>query len=130
MVKISKKTAALLALFIGLMSVFAGSKVLFGIDTKDYNILNWLVIYNVILGLISIYAAYLIWRDNEKSKNLTLFILTMHFMVFIYLKFFSDTVALESIKAMIFRTGIWIIIALLSIVIPNFFNQQKNNNKI
>ena len=55
-----KKTAAILALFIGLMSVLVGSLILLGIDTKEYNILNWLVSYNVIFGVISIFAAYLI----------------------------------------------------------------------
>jgi len=120
-----KKTAAILALFIGLMSVFAGSKVLLEIDTKDYTILTWLVSYNVIFGLISIFAAYLIWRNKDQGKNLTLFILAMHFMVFIVLKFFSDTAASESVKAMIFRTGIWLIIAILSIVIPKYYSKQQ-----
>ncbi len=122
--KIFKKTAAILALFIGLMSVFAGSKVLLGVDTKDYTILTWLVSYNVIFGLISIFTAYLIWRDNEKSKSLIFFILAMHFMVFVYLNFFSETVASESVKAMIFRTSIWILIAIFSIMIPKYFNKQ------
>ncbi len=122
--KIFKKIAAFLALFIGLMSVFAGSKVLLGVDTKDYTILTWLVSYNVIFGLISIFTAYLIWRDNEKSKSLIFFILAMHFMVFVYLNFFSETVASESVKAMIFRTSIWILIAIFSIMIPKYFNKQ------
>ncbi len=123
--KILKKIAAVLALFIGLMSVFAGSKVLLDIDTKDYTILIWLVSYNVIFGLISIFAAYLIWKAKKNSKNLTLFILSMHFMVFIYLKFLSNTVATESVKAMIFRTSIWIFIVVLSIIIPKYFNKQQ-----
>jgi len=123
--KVLKKIAATLALFIGLMSVFAGSKVLLGIDAKDYNILTWLVSYNVIFGVLSIFGAYLIWQSKTIAKNLTLFILAMHFMVFIYLKFFSTTVATESIGAMLFRTGIWIVIALLSIVIPKYFNKQQ-----
>ncbi len=123
--KILKKIAAFLALFIGLMSVFSGSKVLLGIDTKDYTILTWLISYNVIFGIISIFTAYLIWRDNEKSKSLILFILAMHFIVFVYLKYFSETVASESIKAMIFRTSIWILIAILSIIIPKYFNKQQ-----
>ncbi len=123
--KLYNKIAAVLALFIGLMSVFAGSKVLLGIDTKDYNVLTWLVSYNVVFGVLSIFAAYLIWKAKEKSKNLTLFILTMHFLIFIYLKFFSNTVASESIKAMIFRTSIWILIVVLSIIIPKFLINKK-----
>ena len=123
---ILKKIAAILALLIGVLSLFAGSKVLFGIDSKDYNVLIWLVSYNVFFGFISIITAYFIWKGLTKGKNLTLFILTMHFMVFIYLNFISKTVANESIKAMIFRTGIWIIIALLSLIIPQFYNKQQN----
>ena len=123
--KLFNKIAAVLALFIGLMSVFAGSKVLLGIDTKDYNVLTWLVSYNVVFGVLSIFAAYLIWKAKEKSKNLTLFILTMHFLIFIYLKFFSNTVASESIKAMIFRTSIWILIVVLSIIIPKYLINKK-----
>ena len=123
--KILKKIAVALALFIGLMSVFAGSKVLLGIDTKDYTILTWLVSYNVVFGFISIVTAYLIWKNKKMSKNLTVFILSMHFLVFIYLKFISTEVASESVKAMIFRTSIWVIIAVLSIIIPNYFNKQQ-----
>ena len=122
--KIIKKVAAILALFIGLMSIFAGSKVLLGIDTKEYYILTWLVSYNVVFGFISIFAAYLIWKDRAKSKNLTLFIFAMHFLVFIYLKFFSVTAASESVKAMLFRTSIWVLIVVLSMIIPSYFNKQ------
>ena len=118
-----KKIASILALFIGVMSVFAGSKVLLGIDTKDYNILIWLVSYNVIFGVLSIITAYLIWNDISKGKSLTLFILAMHFMVFIYLNFISSNVASESIKAMIFRTSIWVVIAVLSIIIPKYLSR-------
>ncbi len=57
---ISQKIAAILALLLGVMSVFAGSKVLLEIDIKDYNVLIWLVSYNVIFGAISIVTAYCI----------------------------------------------------------------------
>ena len=121
-----KKIATLLALFIGIMSVLAGSKVLLGIDAKEYNILIWLVYYNVIYGFISIFAAYLIWRDKEKSKTLTLFILTSHFTVLVVLKYFISNAASESISAMIFRTSIWALIAVLSLIIPKYFIKQQS----
>ncbi|MCF6280147.1 MAG: hypothetical protein L3J14_07350 [Flavobacteriaceae bacterium] len=122
---LSQKIAGILALFIGVMSVFAGSKVLLEIDTKSYAVLFWLVSYNVIFGAISMITAYFIWKNKAIAKTLTLFVLTMHFLVFIYLKFMSVTTAQESVKAMIFRTSIWILIAVLSIVIPNYLNTKK-----
>ena len=121
---LSQRFAAILALSLGLMSVFAGSKVLLEIDTKDYNVLIWLVTYNVIFGAISIVVAYFIWKNYSKAKSLTLFVLAMHFLVFIYLKFVSLTVAAESIKAMLFRTSVWILIAILSLIIPKYLNKQ------
>ena len=108
------KIASILALFIGAMSVFAGSKVLLGIDTKEYAVLNWLVLYNVVLGVLSIIAAFLIWKKNLLAKNIVVFIITTHILMALYLYFFNDNVALESIKAMGFRVSIWGIISLLT----------------
>ena len=62
------KIAAILAFFIGLMSIIAGSKVLLAIDTKNYNVLNWLVSYNVLFGFLSIVTAYFIWSKNVLLK--------------------------------------------------------------
>ena len=55
---------------------------------------------------------------------LTLFILGMHFLVFLYLKFLSTTAAAESINAMTFRTGTWIIIVILTILVPKYLYKK------
>ncbi len=122
----AKKIAAVLALFIGLISVFAGSKVLLGIDTKEYNVLTWLVAYNVVFGVISIITAFLIWRKSNLQLLMMWFILIAHSSVFIYLNFLSDIAANESKIAMLFRVSIWIIIALFSFIIPKYFNKKSN----
>lgn len=122
--KIMHKIAAILALLIGGMSVISGSKVLLGIDVKDYTVLNWLVTYNIIFGAISMVVAYLIWKNKSLTKNAVVFMLVAHTIMAFYLYFFSDTVALESIKAMSFRIGIWILIYLLTY---NKFNKQPLN---
>jgi len=123
---IFQKIAAILAIFIGVMSVIAGSKVLLGIDTKEYNILTWLVSYNVAMGIVSIFTAILIWQNKVIFKTVASSILVIHFMVFIFLKFISTQAASESIKAMIFRTSIWLIIVFLSILIPAILVNKKN----
>jgi len=120
---ISIKIASFLALFIGVMSVFAGSKVLFQLDSKTHTVLTWLVSYNVFFGIISIITAFFIWKMT--AKKLTYFILSSHFLVFLYLQFVSTEVASESVKAMIFRTGIWVVITLLSVLIPTYYHKQK-----
>ncbi len=122
----SKIIAAVLASFIGMMSILAGSMVLLGIDAKEYNILTWLVSYNVIFGVVSIYAAYLIWRKKEQSKIAVILILFMHSVILIYLIFFENNVALQSVKAMFFRIVIWLIIMVLSILVPIIYSRKTS----
>jgi len=121
---ILKKIAAFLAALIGLMSIFAGSKVLLGIDTKDYNILTWLVVYNVVMGIVSLFAAYMMWKNNYRANNIITFILTLHFLIFLYLRFFSDTAAHESQMAMLFRSVVWVVISILYIQVPRMMNKK------
>ncbi len=111
--KYSNKIAATLALIIGSMSVYAGSRVLLGFDIKDYTVLNWLVTYNILFGFISIAVAYLIFKNHFFINKAVVFILAAHTLIALYLYFFSETAALESIKAMGFRISIWIIIYFL-----------------
>lgn len=113
--KISYKIAAGLALLIGIMSVISGSLVLLNYNIPDYTVLNWLVVYNIILGFISIIAAILIWEDSKSIKKIILAILVLHLLVLVFLSFFSQEVAFESIKAMGFRVSIWIGILLLTL---------------
>lgn len=122
--KTLKKIGAGLALFIGVMSVFAGSKVLLGLDAKDYNVLPRLVAYNVAFGVISIITAYFLWKENKLGRMMMWAVLSAHFLVFLYLKFISDTAANESKMAMAFRISVWIVIALLSVVIPKIKNKK------
>ncbi|NEW80730.1 MAG: hypothetical protein GZ086_15235 [Gelidibacter sp.] len=124
MMKTLHKIGSILALFIGAMSVFAGSKVLLGIDLKNYNVLNWLVIYNVFLGILSIAVSYLIWKSNLQAKKAIVFILLAHTTIALYLYFFNETVAMESIKAMGFRVSIWILIFLLTIKMNSNHKKQ------
>ncbi|MBE0423837.1 MAG: hypothetical protein IBX66_07845 [Lutibacter sp.] len=106
--------AAILALLIGIMSIISGSMVLLNYNIPDYNVINWLVVYNVILGGISIVAAILIWKNNTSARKIMLAILISHLLVFLYLYFLNQEVALESIKAMGFRVSIWTVIFLLT----------------
>jgi len=112
--KIMHKIAAIIALFIGIMSVISGSLVLLNYNIPYYNVLNWLVIYNVILGGISIVAAILLWKNNKSARKIIVAILISHLLVFLYLYFLNQEVAMESIKAMGFRVSVWTVIFLLT----------------
>lgn len=119
--------AAILAILIGILSVISGSMVLLGLRSVDYRVLDWLVIYNVTLGIISILVAYQIGKQHNRSKLMIMTILLLHFLVLVYLYFFNDMVADESIKAMAFRVGIWA--AILILVLLNHTKTLSNNIK-
>jgi phosphate starvation-inducible membrane PsiE len=109
------KIASILAFILGCMSIIAGSKVLLGIDTKTYNVINWLVIYNVIFGFISIIASYFIWSKHQLAKKGVIIILVSHSLILSYIYLFSVNVASESIKAMLFRVVVLLLIFIITI---------------
>ena len=120
--------ATILANLIGILSIISGSMVLLGLRSVDYRVLDWLVVYNVVLGIISIMVAYQIGKQHRKWKLMIISILLLHLLVLGYLYFFNESVAVESIKAMAFRVGIWGAILLLTLIkIPK---TTHNNIKI
>lgn len=112
------RLAATLAVLIGLLSITAGVSVLLGISSPTYIVLQWLVIYNVVLGFVSLIAGIGLWTQQKWGITIATTIASLHGLVFITLiSMFAlgRTVALKSIMAMLFRTAIWlVIIALLA----------------
>ena len=124
--KIIKIIAMALAGFIGIMSVISGSLVLLGLREVGYTVLIGLVVYNVAVGVLSVITAFLIWKHFVLSKKMIVLILFFHGSVLTYLYFFSKTVAMESIKAMIFRVVVWLLIFLLvQFKLPKKVNSSK-----
>ena len=117
--KILKKIAAFLAFFIGIMTVITGSRVLLSMDAKEYHVIQWLVLYNVILGLVSMVVGYLIWKKYKYVQQLVIGVMASHFIVFMVI-IFGQEAAMESKYAMLFRMMMWLIIGILFFIkIPN-----------
>ena len=105
------KFTVAIALIIGLMAVIAGTRVLTGFLIPGYTVLPWLVIYNVLMGALSIIAGLLIWKEYKYALRLSGLIASAHITVLSLLFIiFNLVVAPSSIKAMIFRSVIWVII--------------------
>lgn len=111
------KIASVLSIVIGTMAVFAGGRVLLGID-PGYYVINWVPIYNFSMGLISLFVtAVLLWRNHPfglKAAGLTL---AAHSIVMIVLQtVYRSSVAAESIQAMTVRIIVWVTILILMII--------------
>jgi hypothetical protein len=104
------RSAALIALVIGLLTIVEGSIVLLGLETKPYPILPWLLRYNVVMGLVSLAAGHGLWREQGWAGKLSRIILVCHGAVFFLLAgmyLLGMTVAVNSVMAMLMRTAIW-----------------------
>lgn len=112
--KIVIKIIAVLASIIGIMATITGSRVLLGLFDPGYEYFTALIVYNIIMGLVSLFAGTLIWKRNSKALLIASFITTAHIIVFLLLKtVFSDIISDHSVNAMTFRSVIWIIISII-----------------
>jgi uncharacterized membrane protein len=108
-----RKTAAVLSFIMGAMAIFAGGQVLLG-KIMDYYVIDWLPIYNFIIGVISVFAAIIIWKGGKIVMPVAIAILASNVTVMlILLTAYRDVVASDSIKAMTVRIVAWIIILVL-----------------
>lgn len=113
---IFRKFVAIIALIFSALSLVEGTQVLFGFTQQDYFVYKPLLIYNVIMGLVGIVVSIIIWFNNKKVKMFTLTVSLLHLGVLIlvvvnYLT--TATIAFHSVKAMIVRTSIWVVIAIV-----------------
>ncbi|MEN8174093.1 MAG: hypothetical protein ABFS03_14590 [Chloroflexota bacterium] len=108
------KTASVLAFIIGVMAVLAGGQVLLG-KVKDYYVIDWLPIYNFILGLVSAgWTAISIWKGSKIAMLLAKATFASHAVVMlILLTAYQNVVAPDSIVAMTVRLIAWAIILTL-----------------
>jgi cell shape-determining protein MreD len=120
---IYRKTAAVLAFIIGAMAIFAGGQVVLLGKVMDYYVIDWLPIYNLIVGLLSAFVtSILIWRNNKFAMPAVLATLAAHIAVMLILLIgYGDVVAPDSIRAMTVRIVAWIIILGLTL-----FQQKRD----
>lgn len=108
---IFNKIAAILAFIIGVMAIFAGGRVLLGND-PGYYVINWLVLYNYTLGILTVFVTgILIWTNSKLAMPASIGTLGIHALVMlILLAAYGEVVAPDSIVAMTIRIIVWIII--------------------
>lgn len=97
------------ALF-GLLTVFAGSRVMLGAD-PGYAVYRPLLVYNTVMGLAYLAVAVIGWRDPARGRNgaALIFGLNLLALIGVYLLHSSGAgVAVDSLRAMTLRTVVWL----------------------
>ncbi len=106
------KIASVLAFIIGGMAVFAGTKVVILHIPVDYHVIDWLPVYNLTLGLITVFfTAIVLWKDAPVAPKAAFATLLSHSTVMVILQTaYRSEVAPDSIQAMTIRITAWLII--------------------
>lgn len=108
-----QQTASILAFLVGVMSIVAGGMVIRGWQPK-WDVINWLPIYNFMIGIFTLIPAYLLWFNHRYALISSILIFSIHTIVLLLLFIvFRNTAAFQSIGVMSFRVAIWIVILAL-----------------
>lgn len=106
-------TTALVTVIFGGFTVFVGGRTLLGYSDPGYTAFLPLLIFNFVMGFIYVTTGLLIWKGHKKALTAakTVFLLNLSvFLMISILYLSSDMVAMESVIAMTFRTGVWFVI--------------------
>lgn len=112
--KLIIRIVAVLAAIMGIIAVITGSRVLLGMFDPGYQYFIELIVYNIIIGAISIVTGVLIWQRKSKVLLLSIIITVLHIIVLLSLiTVYNDIIADKSINAMTFRSIIWILFSMI-----------------
>ena len=111
-VRVIKITLALTGVLFGLMTIFAGTRVLTGTD-PGYIVFLPLLVYNTAMGVAYIGAGVLALYSLDRGRNAAavIFILNLLVLAAIYILYSSGgAVAVDSLRAMTLRTAVWLML--------------------
>ena len=111
---LGRKIVAVVAIVFGLVTLWAGGTVLAGRD-PGYVVYRPLLLFNTVMGLAYVAAGVLAWRRSVGGRNAAAVILVLNVLVLarvIYLYRTGSAVAVDSVRAMSFRSGAWLMLLL------------------
>ena len=103
---------ALIAAAFGVLTLFVGTRVLRGAD-PGYVVFRPLLVYNVVMGVVYVLAGVLIGRGAAAGKWLAGGIAGLNALVLAFIAWLhasGGAVAVDSVRAMAFRTGVWVLL--------------------
>ena len=109
-----RRALPLVALLFGLATIVAGTRVLAGSD-PGYVVFKPLLLYNVAMGVAYVAAGVLAWRNLGRGKRAAAAIFVLNLVVLAAIAWLYSSggaVAIESVRAMILRTAVWLLLFL------------------
>ena len=113
-VGLTQKVLSLIAVIFGLVTVFVGTRVLTGSD-PGYEVFLPLLLYNTVMGVAYFAAGITMWVNLNRSRYAAGAIFAFNIFVLGligYLYAEGAFIAVESVRAMTFRTIVWFVLFL------------------
>ena len=108
--KLTQNVLAFVAVLFGLVTIFAGTRVLLGSDS-GYIVFRPLLIYNTAMGIVYVAAGIIAWRNIKQGMYLAaaVFVLNLVMLAAIYFLYTEgSSIAVDSLRAMSLRTVVWL----------------------
>ena len=105
---------ALVAVLFGMATIAAGGRVLMGAD-PGYVVFRPLLIFNTAMGVAYVATGILAWRSADRGSHAAAAIFLLNLCVLgaiAYLYTTGGGVAVDSVRAMILRTVVWLVLFL------------------
>ena len=109
---IARLILALVAIAFGLATIVAGGRVLLGAD-PGYVVYRPLLVFNTAMGFAYVAAGVLMWWGPERGARAALAIFAVNLVVFAAIGVLyaaGGAVAVDSVRAMTLRTGVWLVL--------------------
>lgn len=109
-----QRILALAAALFGALTIFAGIRVLAGSD-PGYVVFRPLLVYNTVMGVVYVGVGTIAWRSLEHGRYgaAVVFLLNLLVLAAIWILHASGgAVAIDSLRAMAFRTVVWLVLFL------------------
>lgn len=110
--RIIQTVVTVFAVLFGVLTLFAGSRILFGIN-PGYEVFQPLLVYNTIMGLVYITAGLIVRRNLRLGRNAAAVIFLFNLVVLLgifLLHSTGGTIAVESLRAMTLRSAVWLVL--------------------
>ena len=110
--KITQNILVTVAILFGLLTIFAGTRVLLGSD-PGYIVFRPLLIYNAVMGIVYVAAGIIAWRNIKQGMYVAAAIFFLNLIVlaaifFLYTE--GNSIAVDSLRAMSLRTFVWFVL--------------------
>ncbi len=107
-----QRALSLIAVLFGLVTIFAGSRVLLGAD-PGYVVFLPLLIYNLSMRVVYISAGIIAFRNPKQGMHVAAVIFSLNLVVLaVIFTLYKDggAITVDSLRVMSFRTVVWLVL--------------------